>query len=144
MSLYAQSGQQAAALRQYQECARRLRNELGVEPDKETSTLYEAIRSRAFTLPGQGGSQKNISRQVPHNLPAPDEPFAGRVGELERITGCLRDQADCRLLTLVGPGGIGKTRLAIEAAFRLAEDAACPFCEGISSCPWQRYPRLTH
>ncbi len=45
MSLYARSGQQAAALRQYQECVRRLQNELGVEPDAETSALYEAIRA---------------------------------------------------------------------------------------------------
>jgi DNA-binding SARP family transcriptional activator len=142
MSLYAQSGQQAAALRQFQECVRSLRNELGAEPDQETNTLYEAIRSRAFTIPGLGGSHthpplsgKILSSQVRHNLPAPDEPFTGRDGELERITGCLRDQADCRLITLVGPGGIGKTRLAIEAAFRLAEDAACPFCEGIFFVP---------
>ena len=142
MSLYAQSGQHAAALRQFQECERRLHDELGVEADNETNTLYEAIRSRSLTISGPGRSPKNavlpgkvLSSQVPNNLLAPDEPFVGRDSELERIIGCLRDEADCRLLTLVGPGGMGKTRLAIEAAFRLAEDTTCPFCEGIYFVP---------
>ena len=142
MSLYAQSGQQAAALRQFQECVRRLHDELGVEPDPETNTLYEAIHSRTFTASGQYGPPKKaevpgkiLFSLAPNNLLVPDEPFVGRDSELARITGCLRDEADCRLITLVGPGGMGKTRLAIEAALRLAEDAACPFCEGIYFVP---------
>jgi predicted ATPase/transcriptional regulator with XRE-family HTH domain len=49
------------------------------------------------------------------NLPAESTPFIGREVELAQITGYLRDPA-CRLLTLVGPGGIGKTRLAYQAA----------------------------
>ncbi|MGE5250072.1 MAG: alpha/beta fold hydrolase [Bacteroidota bacterium] len=53
MQLYAWSGQQAAALRQYQECRRILQEELGVEPEEETLVLYEAVRSR--TLPSPGG-----------------------------------------------------------------------------------------
>lgn len=48
-----------------------------------------------------------------HNLPAHPLPFIGRQDELERIQNLL---CDCRLLTLVGPGGIGKTRIAIEVA----------------------------
>ncbi len=55
------------------------------------------------------------SRVVVHNLPSQAAPFIGRVDELAEITRLLADPA-CRLLTLVGPGGIGKTRLAIEAA----------------------------
>src|SRR5262245_20353353 len=50
-----------------------------------------------------------------HNLPAQLTPFIGRVEELGEIAALLSDPA-CRLLTLVGPGGIGKTRLALEAA----------------------------
>jgi predicted ATPase/DNA-binding CsgD family transcriptional regulator len=49
------------------------------------------------------------------NFPAQPTPFIGRVQELAQITALLADDS-CRLLTLVGPGGIGKTRLAIEAA----------------------------
>jgi predicted ATPase/class 3 adenylate cyclase len=51
------------------------------------------------------------------NLPAPRTSFVGRADELASIERML-DESDCRLLTLVGPGGVGKTRLALEAAAR--------------------------
>lgn len=52
-----------------------------------------------------------------HNLPHYATPFVGRVAAITEITKRLNDP-DCRLLTLVGPGGIGKTRLAIQAALK--------------------------
>src|SRR5262245_15486171 len=61
-----------------------------------------------------------------HNLPSQPTPFIGRQDELTEITRLLADPA-CRLLTLVGPGGIGKTRLATEAA-RLLIDS--PLLQG--------------
>ncbi len=51
----------------------------------------------------------------PHNLPPQPTPFLGRAEELREIALRLADPA-CRLLTLVGPGGMGKTRLALQAA----------------------------
>jgi predicted ATPase len=54
-----------------------------------------------------------------HNFPLPSTPFVGRSEEIEEITRLLSD-SDCQLLTLVGPGGIGKTRLAIQAALKLS------------------------
>lgn len=51
MQLYAWSGQQAAALRQYQECQRILQEELGLEPEEETRALYEGIRARTLSAP---------------------------------------------------------------------------------------------
>jgi predicted ATPase/DNA-binding XRE family transcriptional regulator len=56
----------------------------------------------------------------PASIPTPPTPFIGRDDELAEIDGVLA-KADCRLLTLVGPGGIGKTRLAIEVAYRLRD-----------------------
>jgi predicted ATPase/DNA-binding NarL/FixJ family response regulator len=50
-----------------------------------------------------------------HNLPAPPTPFIGRADELAENSALLADPS-CRLLTLVGPGGAGKTRLAVEVA----------------------------
>jgi predicted ATPase/DNA-binding SARP family transcriptional activator len=107
MRLLHRSGQRAAALAQYKACCQRLAAELGVEPSAETVALFERIRreSRAPTS----------STTVPHNLRAPLTPFVGRKAELARLADRLRDPG-CRLLTLVGPGGIGKTRLALEAA----------------------------
>src|SRR5258708_22885476 len=49
-----------------------------------------------------------------HNLPAQSTPFVGRIDELATIHERLKDPG-CRLLTLVGPGGIGKTRLALQS-----------------------------
>lgn len=60
---------------------------------------------------------------TPRNLPTPPTPMVGREVEVSRIAEILSG-AECRLLTLVGPGGIGKTRLAIAAAERLAADCA--------------------
>jgi predicted ATPase/class 3 adenylate cyclase len=55
------------------------------------------------------------------NLPVPATPFLGREGELDEVVGLLRRE-DVRLLTLTGPGGTGKTRLALQAAAEVAED----------------------
>src|SRR5258708_26834343 len=67
-----------------------------------------------------------------NNLPYHAAPFVNRVSEIEEITHRLND-ADCRLLTLVGPGGIGKTRLAI----RVAVDCADPFDDCVYFVPLQ-------
>ncbi len=101
MRLLARSGQRSAALAQYETCRRILAEELGVEPVQKTQALYERIRS--------------AGEARPHNLPPQLTPLIGREAELQQIGERLADP-DCRLLTLAGPGGIGKTRLALEAA----------------------------
>ena len=126
MRLYGWSGQRAAALRQYDECTRVLQEELSVSPEQETEQLYRMIKAHReppppedrFVAPvtGQGVARKKP--QIAHNLPVQPTPFVGRAAELAEIHQRLADP-DCRLLTLVGPGGVGKTRLALEAASSL-------------------------
>lgn len=101
MLALARSGQHTTALQQYETCRRLLADELGVEPSAATIALAGRIRD---------------ARQTTHQpLPAPTTPLVGRAGELAAI--CQRLAAPgCRLLTLTGPGGIGKTRLALEVA----------------------------
>lgn len=107
MLLLALSGQRTAALEQYEQCRRILRDELDVEPDEETTALYKRIQS--------GDIAPAAPITLHHNLPSIATPFIDRPDELAHIVTQLEDP-NCRLLTLVGPGGIGKTRLAIEAA----------------------------
>ena len=56
-----------------------------------------------------------------HNLPPQPTPFIGRESEIANIINRITDD-QCRLLTLVGAGGIGKTRLAIESVLNLSDD----------------------
>ncbi|MDA0246177.1 MAG: tetratricopeptide repeat protein [Chloroflexi bacterium] len=105
MLLLARDGQLTAALAQYQTCQQMLADELGIEPAPETAELAERIRRATQT-----------SR---HNLPPAPTPFVGRERELAELVAHLTNPA-CRLLTLLGTGGMGKTRLALEAARRLA------------------------
>jgi len=64
MQLYAWSGQQAAALRQYEECARLLKEELGIEPEAKTTALYETIKARQLAPPAgaQGSRSAGVQR----------------------------------------------------------------------------------
>lgn len=66
-----------------------------------------------------------------HNFPAQPTPFIGRESEVAELTALL-ERPDCRLLTLVGPGGMGKTRLSIESARGLA---ASSFEHGVFYVP---------
>jgi len=120
MRLYDWTGQRTAALKQYQMCADLLKNELGIAPDDKTRKLYQAIQSRqttkqtvevmALTLTTTADP---FSKTVQDNLPVPSTPFVSRERDLTEITKLLTDPS-CRLLTLIGQGGIGKTRLSIQ------------------------------
>ncbi|MEZ4681014.1 MAG: tetratricopeptide repeat protein [Caldilineaceae bacterium] len=70
---------------------------------------------------------------TPHNLPAQRTPFIGRVAELGELMRLLLTEDECRLLTLVGPGGMGKTRLALKVAEQVVALPAAqqPFQDGI-------------
>ncbi len=124
MRLYAGCGQRASALRQYEVCQRLLQAELGVAPDPQTTALYQAIRE------GQEVVSQTTGAMSRHNLPPPPTPFVGRKTELFQIAGLLVDP-NCRLLSVVGPGGIGKSRLAIRAS----RDQVQHFAHGVCFVP---------
>jgi predicted ATPase/DNA-binding SARP family transcriptional activator len=108
------SGRRAMALEQYERCRQMLADELGVEPDSETTRLYHRIRDGQAM--GPHVEIPAMARQPTRsNLPSELTPFIGREQELADVAERL-DDPGCRLITLVGPGGIGKTRLAIKAA----------------------------
>jgi predicted ATPase/DNA-binding SARP family transcriptional activator len=124
MKLYAWSGRRSAALRQYQECVRVLDEELGASPEEETALLHDTIqRNELPAAPGTTApTPEPLVETAPslrNHLPQQPTPFVGRAHELAEIANLLNDP-DCNLLTLVGPGGIGKTRLALEATARAA------------------------
>ncbi|MFO7681715.1 MAG: tetratricopeptide repeat protein [Chloroflexota bacterium] len=108
MRLLAQDGQRSAALAQYESCRRALARELGVAPTTETIHLYTAIREG--DEPATAGKRPFVV-----GAPAVVTPFVGRVTECAELAEMLADP-NGRLITLVGPGGIGKTRLAMQVA----------------------------
>jgi predicted ATPase/DNA-binding SARP family transcriptional activator len=114
MRLLLLSDQRSHALAHYEQCRRILAEELGVEPDAETTALYEQMRDQDPELLVDVGRLALPSARA-HNLPPPPTPFVGREQELAAIAALLDDPA-CRLLTLVGLGGVGKSRLALQAA----------------------------
>lgn len=116
MLLYALDNQRSAALAQYEQCVAILAEELGVEPDEETVVLHESIRDDTATpSPPHQAMRATPTLSPGHNLPAATTTFIGREAELAQIERWLM-QPNGRLLTLIGPGGMGKTRLAQEAA----------------------------
>lgn len=135
MWLLAHSGQRSAALVQFESTRRTLQEELGVEPAQQTVELYEQIKSGSF-IPHD--AQKKVSYQTSpprnfrsaHNLPSQLTPLVGRETELSQVATILANP-QCRLLTLVGPGGIGKTRLALAAAEAQVES----FGDGVRFVP---------
>ncbi len=121
MRALALSGQRSEALAQYEACARMLEENLGVEPDDETQELHQRILSGEKDLPSSLElSEKTLPAAkwaAPSALPpVSSTPLAGRQEEMAQIRAFLEDPR-ARLLTLAGPGGVGKTRLALQATW---------------------------
>ncbi len=121
----ASRGARGEALAAFESYVESLRDELGAEPEAATIELADALRS------GQVGSaaaygkppQTHDDRRAHSLLPARLTPLVGRRGVVREVVARVSDPA-CRLLTLVGPGGIGKTRLALEVAHTVASTFA--------------------
>lgn len=134
MRLYVLEDDRAAALAQYEQCRRLLDDELGVAPEPATSALYQQIRDASEEMP-LGLQRLAVPARRPHTLPPPPTPFLGREAELAEIGRLIGDE-QCRLLTLTGPAGIGKSRLALQAAAEQLD----AFTDGVFFVPLAAVP----
>jgi predicted ATPase/DNA-binding SARP family transcriptional activator len=113
LALY-RADRQADALRTYRDAREVLAEELGLDPGPALQALETAILDQDPALVPLGlGVSIAPSRRSRTNLPAQRTPLIGREREVEELVGLVTQS---RLVTLVGPGGAGKTRLAIESA----------------------------
>jgi predicted ATPase/DNA-binding SARP family transcriptional activator len=116
LALY-RSGRQAEALEAYQQARSMLVQQLGIEPGPTLRDIHQAVLAHDASLElgtrtsGRGGA-----------LPAPTNRTIGRAGDVQAVVERLR--GGVRLLTLTGSGGVGKTRLALEAAWAVEPDFA--------------------
>jgi DNA-binding SARP family transcriptional activator/tetratricopeptide (TPR) repeat protein len=127
LALY-RTGRRGEALEAFQRLRRRLVDELGVEPGPELQELHRTVlggegAALAATLPAIGGTGEG-GRAVPRQLPADVPTFTGREVELARLTTDLARTGHggpVVISAIHGPGGVGKSALAIHAAHRLAD-----------------------
>ena len=124
LALY-RAGRQAEALRAYTEARDRLVDELGIDPGPALRELEARILAQDPSLAAAGpAGLAAVPVPVPApmatgNLREPLSSFVGRSAELQELSQAVRSS---RLVTLIGPGGVGKTRLAVEAAAMLRQE----------------------
>ena len=115
LALY-RNGRQSDALAEYCAAREMLVEEIGIEPGPALQALERAILVQDESLAAAGAAAR-----VGSSCPPAPTPLLGRERELAEAADLLQS-GRARLLTLTGPGGIGKTRLATEVARRLASD----------------------
>ncbi len=117
MQALSDAGDQAAVTQVYRDLRLRLRRDLNTEPAPETEALYQSLLARE-TRPAVSPPASPPPAGPPRRLPVPLSDLIGREQEVEEVGGWL---GRSRLVTLVGAGGVGKTRLAIAAADAVME-----------------------
>jgi predicted ATPase/DNA-binding SARP family transcriptional activator len=130
MRLHVLNGDRSAALAQYESCRRILAAELDVEPEAETVALHEQIHNGEVRGHTATPTIQNPKSKIQNRLPPQLTPFIGRETELIELNRLL-DRPECRLLTVTGPGGIGKTRLVLQ----VATDHLGDFADGVFFVP---------
>ncbi|MAT99151.1 MAG: hypothetical protein CL608_18550 [Anaerolineaceae bacterium] len=121
MQAHALDGDRHAALAQFESCQAVLWEELAVAPEPETAALAAKI---------EAGEEISLQSRPRHNLIAPVTAYFGREADLAAVQDRITNR-DYRLVTLVGEGGIGKSRLALEVAWQLREQ----FADGVWFVP---------
>ncbi|MGH2819640.1 MAG: ATP-binding protein, partial [Actinomycetota bacterium] len=115
MRLHMAAGDRAEALRAYARCRELLTAELGVDPALETEAVYLETLRAGLDSPITVSIGPESEGGPAGNLPAATTTFVGRDRDLEGVAASLER---ARLVTLTGVGGVGKSRLALEAAAR--------------------------
>ncbi|WP_059007596.1 BTAD domain-containing putative transcriptional regulator [Streptomyces specialis] len=110
------AGRQTEALAAYEELRHRLADELGLDPGPALVAVQRAILTQDPALDAAPAAATSAARPGT-NLPVPPPPLTGGDPAVTRVAALL---ADARLVTLTGPGGVGKTRLATATAARVA------------------------
>ena len=121
VALY-RSGRQADALAAFHAARARFVEELGIEPGQPLRELHKDVLRHADNL-GAAPTPERSGARGARALPVPPNRTIGREHDLDEIGERLRE-GSVRLLTLIGPGGVGKTRLALETARGLEADFA--------------------
>ncbi|HKY53132.1 MAG TPA: tetratricopeptide repeat protein, partial [Anaerolineales bacterium] len=112
MSAHAAKGDMSKVVATYERCVKSLR-EYGIAPSEQTKELYKNLKLGKEIPETVPASMKSFAKETSSNIPVPLTSFIGREEELKEIRSFLTTS---RLLTLTGPGGVGKTRLAIQTA----------------------------
>jgi predicted ATPase/DNA-binding SARP family transcriptional activator len=112
LALY-RAGRQGDALGAYQRARAVLADELGVDPGPELRQLAAAVLAQDPALAAPDAAAAEADERRSGNLPAAPSALVGRAADLAAVTSVLQAS---RLVTITGSGGVGKTRLAIEAA----------------------------